>query len=211
MRLKLLHGKLFSFFLAVVVFITPAGRRPGAAAWPAPLTLQSGFAQESVVVWGSPRSLPCNSSHGVISHSESDTKNMNSTKIQVLLRCYQRRKMWGEVFMDHNSNLWQNFTQESSWRHSHLLKSSWVVSGQNPHHCETISLWRKRTLIHRTFTSAPILVSCPTSSGYCSEPLSTPPPQSFPHRDPKGMMSGIVWACILNDRKAVPAPSARVH
>lgn len=48
-RLKLLHCELF-FFAVVVVFITPAGRRSGAAAGPASLTLQSGLAQESVVV-----------------------------------------------------------------------------------------------------------------------------------------------------------------
>lgn len=39
---------------AAVAFITPRGRRPGAAAGPASLTLQSGLAQEPVVVRGSP-------------------------------------------------------------------------------------------------------------------------------------------------------------
>lgn len=51
------------------VFITPAGRRPGAAAGPASLTLQSGFAQESVVVRGSPRTLPGDPGHGASFHS----------------------------------------------------------------------------------------------------------------------------------------------
>ena len=41
--------------------------------------------------------------------------------------------------------------------------------------------------------------------------LRTLPLKSFPQRDPRGMMSGnTLWACILNDRKAVPVPSARV-
>lgn len=45
---QMLHDELF--LAVVVVFITHAGRRPGAAAGPASLTLQSGLAQESVVV-----------------------------------------------------------------------------------------------------------------------------------------------------------------
>lgn len=65
-RLKL-HSKLF---FIVAVFITPACRQPGAAAGPASLALQAGLAQESVVVWGSPRSLPSDPSHSTCFHSE---------------------------------------------------------------------------------------------------------------------------------------------
>lgn len=54
---------------AAVVLFTPTGRRPGAAAGPASLTLQSGLAQESVVVRGSPRALPGDPSHGSSFHS----------------------------------------------------------------------------------------------------------------------------------------------
>lgn len=62
---------MVNFFLAVVVvFITPAGRRPGAAAGPASLTLQSRLAQESVVVRGSARSLPSDPCHGASFHSQ---------------------------------------------------------------------------------------------------------------------------------------------
>lgn len=58
-----------NFVVAVVVFITPVGSRPGATAGPAALTLQSGLAQESVIVRGSARSLPGDAGHGVSRHS----------------------------------------------------------------------------------------------------------------------------------------------
>lgn len=47
-NLNCCFGSVTTF--VVEVFITPAGRWPGAAAGPASLTLQSGLAQESVVV-----------------------------------------------------------------------------------------------------------------------------------------------------------------
>lgn len=49
--------------LAEVALFTPSARRPGAAAGPAPLALQSGLAQESVVVRGSPGALPGDPGH----------------------------------------------------------------------------------------------------------------------------------------------------
>ncbi len=72
----------WTFLAVVVVFITPAGRRSGAAAGPASLTLQSGLAQESVVVRGSPRSLPSDPSHVAIFHSKAHQQQDTSAVLE---------------------------------------------------------------------------------------------------------------------------------
>lgn len=105
-------------------------------------------------------------------------------------------------------------TYKSSCRHSHplKLKFSWIVSWSNPLHCESISQhnWRERRLKHQTSTFCSTLVFCPTSSGFCSTFEHSP--SKFPTaRSQRHDVRNTVWVCILNDRKAVPVPSGRVH
>ena len=90
------------------------------------------------------------------------------------------------------------------------LKSSWVVSGPNPLHCETISNCRKRGLNHQTSTAVQCPKSCPTGLNcFCSSEHS---PLKFPTvRSQRHDVRNTVWVCILNDRKAVPVSSPRVH
>lgn len=93
------------FLAVVVVFITPAGRRSGAAAGPASLTLQSGLAQESVVVRGSPGSLPSDPSHDACFHSEAEpTARHLSERLETspLESGISADKLPGKVLMEYN-------------------------------------------------------------------------------------------------------------
>lgn len=135
--------------LAVVVFITPIDSCSAAATGPAPLTLQSRLAQESVVVWRSPRSLSTEPSHDFRFHPR---KCLGAPKTGSLESWYQCGKALGQVLMQ-CSVYCRLHLKVSLQMLTHIyLKSSNAVS------IKSTPLWhfhqRKRRWNNQTSTSA---------------------------------------------------------
>lgn len=69
--------------------------------------------------------------------------------------------------------------------------------------CDQIHVIVKPSTVHFCST----LLRCPTGSDFCSSFSQCLPTT----RSQRHGVRNTVWVCILNDRKAVPVPSARVH